>query len=39
LQGASGLVVEVLDQSGDFMKVQFANQRLGWVKRGLVAEL
>jgi tetratricopeptide (TPR) repeat protein len=37
LDAAPGLVVEVLDQSGDFYNVLFENKRRGWVKKDLVA--
>jgi uncharacterized protein YgiM (DUF1202 family) len=37
LQGAPGLVVEILDQQGQFFNVLFENKRRGWVNKDLVA--
>jgi tetratricopeptide (TPR) repeat protein len=37
LQAAPGLVVEVVDESGDWFNVLFANKRRGWIKKDLVA--
>lgn len=39
LHGASGLVVEILEEDSDFISVSFANKRRGWMHRDLVAEL
>lgn len=39
LQGAPGLVVEILDESGDWYNVLFENKRRGWIRRDLVAEV
>jgi len=38
LEGAPGLIVEVLDESDDFYNVLFENKRRGWIKKELVAE-
>jgi tetratricopeptide (TPR) repeat protein len=37
LEGSPGLVVEVLDESGDWYNVLFKNKRRGWIKKDLVA--
>ncbi len=37
LQGAPGLVVEILDESGDYLNVLFENKRRGWIKRDYLA--
>ena len=37
LQGAPGLVVEILAQQGQFYNVLFENKRRGWVNKDLVA--
>ena len=37
LQGAPGLVVEILSESGEFYSVLFENKRRGWIKKDLVA--
>ena len=39
LQGAPGLVVELLQESGDYYNVLLENKRRGWIKRDLVAEI
>ncbi|RME27530.1 MAG: hypothetical protein D6800_04965, partial [Candidatus Zixiibacteriota bacterium] len=39
LQGAPGLVVEILDSSGDFFNVQFENSRRGWVHKSALARV
>ncbi len=39
LQGAPGLVVELLGESGGFFNVLFENKRRGWIKKDLVAEI
>ncbi len=37
LDGAPGLVVKIVDQSGDYYNVLFENMRRGWIKKDLVA--
>lgn len=37
LQGAPGLVVEILDESGSYYEVLFENKRRGWISKDLVA--
>jgi len=39
LQGAPGLVVRILNEADGFYNVQFANNRRGWIKSDLVAEI
>ena len=39
LQGSPGLVVTILDESGDWYSVLFENKRRGWIRKELVAEL
>lgn len=39
LQGAPGLIVEILDQSDEYYHVLFENKRRGWIKTELVAEI
>ena len=39
LQGAPGLVVEILSESGDYLNVLFENKRRGWIKADLVARI
>ncbi len=39
LQGAPGLIVEIVDESGDYYNVLFENKRRGWVKKDLVADI
>jgi tetratricopeptide (TPR) repeat protein len=39
LQGAPGLVVEVVSESNDYYNVVFENMRRGWIKKTLVAEV
>lgn len=39
LQGSPGLVVEILDESGDWYNVLFENKRRGWIRKELVAEV
>ena len=36
LMGASGLIVEILKESGDFYNVQFENSRRGWIRKDAV---
>jgi tetratricopeptide (TPR) repeat protein len=38
-EGAPGLVVEILSESGDFCNVLFENKRRGWIRKELVAEI
>lgn len=38
-RGASGLVVEILTESGEYANVLFENKRRGWVHKDLVAEI
>lgn len=37
LDGAPGLIIKIIDQSGDFYNVLFENMRRGWIKKDLVA--
>jgi tetratricopeptide (TPR) repeat protein len=37
LEGAPGLVVEILSESGDYYNVLFENKRRGWILKELVA--
>ncbi|MEW6050581.1 MAG: tetratricopeptide repeat protein [Candidatus Zixiibacteriota bacterium] len=39
LQGAPGLVVEIVSESNDYYNVVFENMRRGWIKKSLVAEV
>ena len=39
LQGAPGLVVEIMSETSDYYNVLFENKRRGWVKKELVAEI
>jgi hypothetical protein len=39
LQAAPGLVVEIVDDSGDWYNVLFENKRRGWIHKDLVAEV
>lgn len=39
LEGAPGLVVEIIGQSNGFYNVLFENKRRGWIKKELVAEI
>lgn len=39
LQGAPGLVVELISESNDYYNVVFENMRRGWVRKSLVAEV
>ena len=39
LRGAPGLVVELLQESGDYYNVLLENKRRGWIKKDLVAEI
>lgn len=37
LEATSGLIVEILDESGDYYNVLFENSRRGWIRKELVA--
>ena len=39
LEGAPGLVVEILVESGDYYDVLFENKRRGWIKKSMVTEI
>ncbi len=39
LEGAPGLIVEIISGSSGFYNVLFENKRRGWIKKELVAEL
>ena len=39
LQGAPGLIVEILTETGDYYNVLFENKRRGWIEKHLVAEI
>ena len=39
LEGAPGLIVEILSESSDFYNVLFENKRRGWIKKALIAEI
>lgn len=39
LQGAPGLIIQILDESGDYYNVLFENKRRGWISKDLVAEI
>jgi len=39
LQGAPGLIVEIMSETSDYYNVLFENKRRGWVKKELVAEI
>ncbi|UCD63558.1 MAG: tetratricopeptide repeat protein [Candidatus Zixiibacteriota bacterium] len=39
LQGAPGLVVEIIEDSGDYYNVLFENKRRGWIEKEFVAEI
>jgi tetratricopeptide (TPR) repeat protein len=39
LQGAPGLVIEILDEQDGFLQVLFENKRRGWIKPDLVAKI
>ena len=39
LQGAPGLVVEILAESNDYYNVLFENKRRGWIDKRFVAEI
>lgn len=38
-QGASGLILIILDESDEYYNVLFENQRRGWVRKDLVSEV
>jgi tetratricopeptide (TPR) repeat protein len=37
LDASPGLIIEILDESGDFYNVLFENKRRGWVRKDLLA--
>lgn len=39
LQGAPGLIVQILDESDSYYSVLFENKRRGWINKDLVAEI
>ena len=39
LEGAPGLVVEILSEKSDFYQVLFENKRRGWVEKDLLSEI
>lgn len=39
LEGAPGLIVEILGESNDYYSVLFENKRRGWIKKDLVSVL
>lgn len=39
LQGASGLIVEILAETPEYYNVLFENKRRGWIKKDLIAEI
>jgi len=39
LEGAPGLVVQILDENNDYYNVLFENKRRGWVKKSIIAEI
>jgi hypothetical protein len=39
LQGAPGLIVEIVGETPDYYNVLFENKRRGWLKKDLVAEI
>jgi tetratricopeptide (TPR) repeat protein len=39
LQGAPGLIVEILAETDDYYNVLFENKRRGWIEKHLVAEI
>ena len=39
LQGAPGLIVEILAETGGYYNVLFENKRRGWIRKDLVAEI
>ena len=38
-EGVPGLIVEILSESGEYYNVLFENNRRGWIKKDLVAEI
>jgi tetratricopeptide (TPR) repeat protein len=38
-QGAPGLIVEIINESGNFYNVLFENKRRGWIQKDLLAEI
>jgi len=39
LQGAPGLIVEILGETSNYYNVLFENKRRGWIKKDLIAEI
>jgi tetratricopeptide (TPR) repeat protein len=39
LQGASGLVVDIVEESSEWYNVLFENKRRGWIRKELVTEI
>lgn len=39
LQGAPGLIVQILEESDGYYRVLFENKRRGWISKDLVAEI
>ena len=39
LDGAPGLIVQIVEESGDYYNVLFENKRRGWIHKDLVAEI
>lgn len=39
LEGAPGLIVQIVDESGEYYNVLFENKRRGWIQKDLVAEI
>jgi SH3-like domain-containing protein len=39
LEGAPGLVVEIVDETDDYYDILFENRRRGWIKKSFVAEI
>jgi len=38
-QGAPGLIVEILNESGEYYNVLFENKRRGWIQKDLLTEI
>ncbi len=38
-QGAPGLIVEIINEAGDYYNVLFENKRRGWIQKELMAEI
>jgi len=39
LQGAPGLIVEIIGETSNYYNVLFENKRRGWIKKDLIAEI